>query len=146
MKTVEYKLGDQTWYLCLNGNALVTLYERFGTEKSLLQHIQGMERPAFEATCAYLAVLGTQGELVRRYQGYDHGKFPTEQMFRTLLAPLDVAQARTAIGEAVRLGFALEHPPEEDEPEEIDLGLEEIRKKGKTGFPGAGIFRRSPRC
>lgn len=146
MKTVDYKLGDQVWHLCLNGSALVTLYEKFGTEQALLEHIQGTDRQAFEATCTFLAVLGTQGELVRRWQGLDHGKIPSEQLFRTLLAPLDVAQARAAIGEAVRLGFTLEFPPEEENPEEVDLGLQEIRKKGGAGFPGAGIFKKLRRC
>lgn len=141
MKTVEYKLGDQCWYLCLNGSALISLYERFGTEKPLLQHVQGVDRKAFEAICAYLSILGTQGELVRRYEGYDHGKFPAEYKFRTILAPLDLARARAAITEAVKLGFELEHPPEE-ETGEIDLGLEAIRKKEGSGFPGAAIYKR----
>lgn len=126
MKTYPFEHNGQTFHLCLNGAALFDIYDKFGTKGFVTDHIKGNSRKSLENTCWVLAKLAEQGELVRRYQGHDHGTFPTEQMFRATLSPLKVVEARKAIGEAVALGFRRE---EEDEEEEIDLGLAELQKK-----------------
>lgn len=126
MKTFPYEHNGQTFHLCLNGAALFDIYDKFGTKGFVTDHIKGTSRKSFENTCWMLAKLAEQGELVRRYQGHEHGKFPTEQMFRATLSPLHVADARKAIGAAVALGFTREV---EDEEEEVDLGLVELQKK-----------------
>lgn len=125
MKTVEYKLNGQTYHLCLNGSALFDIYEKYGSKGFVTDHIKGGDKKSFSATCWILAKLAEQGELVRRHQGFDHGKFPTELMFRAMLGPLDVLDANHAIGLAVALGFRRET----GEDEEVDLGLVEIQKK-----------------
>lgn len=126
MRTVEFPFQGNVYYLCLNGAALFEIYEHFGTKGSVLDHIRGNGKKPFLAVCWMLSKLAEQGELVRRFQGYDHGTFPTEQMFRTMLAPLDVPRAKSAISEAYRLGFQQEEAPEK---KRVDLGLLELQKK-----------------
>ena len=126
MRTVEFPFQGNVYYLCLNGAALFEIYEHFGTKGSVLDHIGGNGKKPFLAVCWMLSKLAEQGELVRRFQGYDHGTFPTEQMFRTMLAPLDVPRAKSAISEAYRLGFQQEEAPEK---KRVDLGLLELQKK-----------------
>ena len=129
MKTHEFTIADQTWHLCLNGTALLNAYEKFGDKESLISHLEGTSKASFEATCCFLAELATQGELVRRYQGHNHGKIPTEQMFRVILAPLDIAPAKNAVRVALALGFRREV----DDGQPVDLGLLELEKKTVLG-------------
>lgn len=126
MKTIAYTQAGSTWHLCLNGAALFDIYDKFGTEQGILEHIEGVDRKSYDAVCWMLAKLAEQGEIVRRYQGLEHGKFPSEHYFRANLRPTDVLDAKQAIRDAVRLGFSRE---EADEDEVIDLGLMKLQKK-----------------
>lgn len=134
MKWLEFKAAGNTWYLCLNGAALIDAYEHFGEEKPLLDHIAGTGKKAYDATCWLLAKLAEQGELVRRYQGFDAGKFPSEMRFKTLLSPRDIPLAKTAIRQAVALGFRMSQEPEDG----VDLGLQELEAAEKKTKPGDG--------
>lgn len=126
MKTYEFKFNGQIYHLCMNGAALFDIYEKFGTKGFVTDHIKGGGKKSFGATCWMLAKLAEQGELVRRYQGFDKGPFITEQQLRVLLSPLDVPEAKRAIEAAVRLGFRRE---EDAAKKETDLGLIELQKK-----------------
>ena len=152
MKTFPFEHNGQTWHLCLNGAALFDIYEKFGDKGFVTDPIKGTGKESFEATCWMLSKLAEQGEMVRRYQGCDHGKFPTAQMFRATLSPLDVMEARKAICEAVALGFRREV---RDEDEEVDVGLLELQKKTAATLrepntsgrePSFWGWRRKKRC
>ena len=108
MRTVPVTLGGVTYHLLLNGAALFELYDRFGDTGSLTDHLQGAGREAFENTCFFLAKLAEQGELWRRYLGYDHGPLPVADQLRITLSPLDAAAAKQAVIEAVLAGFRME--------------------------------------
>lgn len=129
MRTVDFELNNQTWHLCMNGAALFDLYERFG-DGDLLSHITGGGKEAYENTCTFLEKLAEQGELVRRYQGYDTGPLPTRHMFRTMLSPKDFIRAKDAVAEAIVIAFGME---EKRGNGEVDLGLQEFEKKTETG-------------
>lgn len=126
MKPYDAKLCGQSLCLLLNAQALFDLYDRFGADKFLTDHIEGTDKASFEATCAILSKLAEQGELWRRWQGLDRRPVLTEGWFRAHLAPFDVADAKEAIVQAVRLGF--EREERADEPD-MDLGLMELQKK-----------------
>lgn len=128
MKTADFALNGQTYHLCLNGAALFDIYEKYGSKGFVTDHIKGNGKKSFEATCWILAKLAEQGELVRRYLGYDRGPVPSEVMLRTMLSPRDVPAAKVAIKDAVRLGFARD----EENHEPVDLGLLELEKKAKA--------------
>lgn len=125
MRTLTYTVAGKTWHLLLNAAAVFNAYDKFGSEGSLLDHLDGNDKETFEATCWFLNELATQGELLRRYQGHDPGKFPTEQMFRAVLGPFDVPAAKAAVRQAIAFGFFRE----EDRDKPIDLGLAELEKK-----------------
>lgn len=126
MRTVPVTLGGVTYHLLLNGAALFDLYDRFGDTGSLTDHLQGAGREAFENTCFFLAKLAEQGELWRRYLGYDHGPLPAAEQLRITLSPLDAAAAKQAVIEAVLAGFARE---EGEKPRMVDKGLQALQKK-----------------
>lgn len=127
MKTVEFSVEHMRWHLCMNGAALFDIYEKFGRKGQVLDHIQGNDKKAFDNTCWFLWKLGEQGELVRRWQGYTPAPMPTVGQVRAVLAPGDVLRAKTAIAEAVQLGFTMERPPEE--PDMVDVGLQRWREQ-----------------
>lgn len=129
MRIIPYQQGGQTWYLLLNGAALFDIYEKFGSKGFVLDHIKGNGKKSFGPTCWMLAKLAEQGELLRRYQGYDKGLIPSEERFRLCLSPLDVLQAKEAIALTVQEGFRRE---EEEEHREVDKGLLELEKKTGT--------------
>lgn len=126
MRTVPFPLGKQTFHLLLNGSALFDLYEKFGDKGGLSDHLEGWGRQTFENTCFFLAKLAEQGELLRRYQGYDPGPMPSEELFRVGLSPLDAARAKRAVIAALCAGFTQEEAPKKTA---VDLGLLELQKK-----------------
>ncbi len=133
MKLTPFKFNGVTYYLLLNGAALFDIYDQFGDKGSVLDHIKGNSRSAFEAICWYLEELATQGELLRRHMGNDRQTVPSVDLFTTLLSPLDVSRARAALYSAIASGFGREA----EQPREVDKGLLELEKKTGGGLPAA---------
>ena len=128
MKIHEIDLCGHRLYLLLNGHALFDIYDKFGPDGFLTDHIKGGSKKSFEATCYFLAKLCEQGELLRRWEGQTRGPVLSEQYFRVHLAPRDVYRAKDAIVTTIRIGFAREAEEEHD----VDLGLVELQKKTES--------------
>ena len=129
MRAVDIQIQGRTLHLFLNGTALFDYYDAFGSDQEIVDRITGDSKASFRATCWVLWKLSEQGELARRLQGYDKEPYYSAQQLAVVLEPLDVTRARQAIGQAVRLGFAMEHAPKRDY---VDLGLVELQKKTET--------------
>lgn len=144
MKTVKLNLYGETYHLRLTSAALYDIYEKFGREASVFEHITGIDKAAFEAVCWYLAKLSEQGELTRRWQGMEPGKVPTEEQLRIQMTPADMPGAQIALLRALNLGFGREIPDEEP----VDIGLAEFTKKAtpEAAGPGRGSCRWLRRC
>ena len=93
MKLHEVDLCGQHLYLCLNGQALFDIYDKFGTKGFITDPLKDSGKKSFEAVCYYLFTLSEQGELYRRWQGQMHGPVLTEQFFGGNLAPHEVSSA-----------------------------------------------------
>lgn len=132
MRTAPFSFNGQTYHLLFNGAALFDIYDEFGTEGSVTDHILGKDRKALEALCWYLEELAWQGELLRRYEGRDPQKVPAAADFLVGLGPMDVLRAQDAVRQAVCAGFLRE----EEEKKEVDKGLLELEKKTAGGSPG----------
>ena len=103
MNTVDFIWNGQTLHLLLNGAALFDIFDRYGSDAEILELIAGSGRKDLEATCWILAKLAEQGELARRYLGYDREKPPQAGRLIALMAPMEIPRARVAITQAVRL-------------------------------------------
>lgn len=130
MKLTPFEFNGATYYLLLNGAAMFDIYDQFGQDRSIIDHIKGNDRASFEAICWYLEELSTQGELFRRKQGFDKGPILSTDVLMLELSPMAVMAARAAIKTAVYRGFTRE---EAELPKEIDKGLLELEKKTGTG-------------
>lgn len=140
MRTAPFSFNGQTYHLLFNGAALFDIYDEFGTEGSVTDHILGKDRKALEALCWYLEELAWQGELLRRYEGRDPQKVPAAADFLVGLGPMDVLRAQDAVRQAVCAGFLRE----EEEKKEVDKGLLELEKKRQAAHPGPVSERRRP--
>lgn len=129
MKTHEVELCGQRVALLLNGQALFDIYEKFGTDEFITEHIKGQSKASFENACWMLAKLAEQGELWRRWQGMDKRAFVSEHFFRVNLSPRETIAAKDAIRTAIYLGFAREETEGEGD---VDIYAEELKKKQET--------------
>ena len=98
--------------------------------QELIEAVSANSREGFQAACQAASVLAEQGELWRRYLGYDHGPLPVADQLRITLSPLDAAAAKQAVIEAVLAGFARE---EGEKPRMVDKGLQALQKKTAAG-------------
>jgi len=128
MKTIEYELNGKTFHLAMNGCALFDVYDKYGTDKNVLELIEGTDKKTFERLCWLLYKFAEQGELVRRYQGFDRGPVATEEFFKVNLKALDVALAKLKLKDVIIEGFKREEV--DDKP--VDLLLLEAQKKKET--------------
>lgn len=125
MKITEITLAGQTYYLYFNGVAMFALQDIYG-DNNVLELLSSTDAKGFDALCKVTAILAEQGELMRRYQGHDKGKMPTENDIRTLVMPIDIIKLKYAAMEAMLAGYGREI---KNEDEEIDVGLLELQKK-----------------
>lgn len=135
---VSFHLHGRKYPLLLNGNALFGAYERF--DGAILEPMDRPGRQGYEATCWILHQLMEQGELYNRYMGGDHQNVPGYDELMVYLTPVDYLRARAAVERAIALGFGREAPS--PEPEERDMGLEELEKKTVKGTGWQRICRR----
>lgn len=138
MKTVEFELAGVTYHLCLNGAALFDCYDHFGAEGDLLDHIKGASGESFRATCWMLSKLAERGEEMRRWEGKDPGHFISPKKAEAIMSHQDVLRAQRAIFDAYSLAFSR---TEEDDGEEVDLGLLELQKKTEMAHPMSAISK-----
>ena len=138
MRIVEYEFRGQKYSLCLNAAALYDIYEKFGTEKDILEIVSGTGAEGFSALCWVLAKLNEQGVAVKRYLERSAEKPLSEVEWKILLSPHDAVLAKEKIAEAVIRAFTRNIPDDE----EIDLGLLELEKKTEKPAKERGFLMR----
>lgn len=124
MKYTEFSLNGQTLFLLYNGEAMFSLMDTVGENQ--VEEISKEGRDGFSALCSTLHILAVQGELARRYEGYEKGEIVTREKIAALLSPNDIYAAKSAVMNAMIKGFNCEY---KDEDEVIDEVLQEIEKK-----------------
>lgn len=123
MKKKKFEFKDKTYYLLYNGNAMFKLNEIKG-EKDLMQSLAN----DFDFICKAAEVLSEQGELMRRYEGFDNGEILKADELELLISPLEIAELRNVICNAILSGIGREI----NEEEEVDLSLAKAQKKTKV--------------
>lgn len=115
---IEITFKNETYFLLYNGAAMFELKDI----KNIYKAVTG----DFEAFCRIVATLSRQGELLRRYEGYDTGKVLDEKTLRITALPYEVLELQQAATKAVLSGLKREV---EEEKKERDLSLEKFKKK-----------------
>lgn len=100
--------------------------EKFGSVNTLFDLMQQNTRDGFEATKWLVLRMANDGELCRRAEGYDAAPMLTNDDISARIRPVDFADLVAAATDAVRLGYQREN---QDEDQEVDIGLEELNAK-----------------
>ena len=103
MQTVKFEFNERPYCLCFNGAALFAVQEKYGDGFNAGAILAGTGTDGFSSLCWLLAELAEQGELVRRYLGYDPQDIPTPEYFEASLGPLDTLRAKKAVLDALAL-------------------------------------------
>lgn len=129
MKFTKWTFDGKDYYLSYNVMAVHQIYD-LGIE-DLSAAISDRGAKSFEQVCRAAEIMIQQGELVRRYLGYDPGNvISAETLMLTLGLNHDFSLRRTMM-ESVLDGLR----SETDERQEVDLGLLELQKKTGNEAP-----------
>lgn len=110
-----------------NGEAMFTIRDAYGSADELVNKMLPDTREGFMLTCESAALLFEQGELSRRYAGYEPQVIITAEALQRILQPAEIANLKLAIPRAIGLGYGREIEP--DKGDEIKLDLIELDKK-----------------
>jgi hypothetical protein len=126
MKCVKVTISGLELHLLFNGAAMFEIEEQFGSASELLNIIKEDTKEAFAALCDAVFILAEQGELARRYAGYEAGEIPTKEKLGRVAMPNDILDFKIAVPQAITLGYGREIEPENGE---VDLVLAELNQK-----------------
>ena len=104
--------------------------EKFGSAQDALTELMKDDSAGFEAMRFLAVLLANDAELCRRAEGYDQMPMLEEKEISTRMTPAEYVGLKDAISKAIGLGY---HREIEDENEEVDLGLLELRKNPEAG-------------
>lgn len=138
MRLTNFEFNGTNYSLCLNAAALFDAYDKFGTDRDLLEVVSSNTAESFGDLCWVLAKLNEQGVAVKRYLERSAEKPLTELEWKILLSPQDAIEAKEKVAEAIIRAFARNIPDDE----EIDLGLLELEKSKKKRAPVSALLAR----
>ena len=118
MDMVKVEFSGEEYYLLYNGAAMFALQDVDLIFTAISKDI--------DVFCRVVSVLSEQGELLRRYQGHDHGGIINAEEFKFMSTPAEMMNMRVAVLNALLSGMEREIEPEKAER---DLSLEKFKKK-----------------
>jgi hypothetical protein len=129
MKAIEITLAGQKYYLAFTGEARYALNDLCG-DQTILELSRPDTREALDYLCKAVSILIEQGELARRYMGYDKGAFLDSETIKAIVTPSDIQTLKVDLAKAIVLGYGREV---ESDEKEVDLVLQELEKKTTKG-------------
>ena len=130
MQGKELTIGGRKLYLYCNAAACFDIYDIFGYDKNFVELMTEEGKTGYLNTICIASILAEQGELCRRWEGYDPSPIPSSDDLTALIGPKDFVQLRQAAAEAILLAFS---PSVEDKtkPRYSDKGLAELEAQEK---------------
>lgn len=123
MRFSTCQLQDETLFLRFNIEAMFEIQDKFG---SLPKAFEVLNKSDLRGTYKLAEILCTQGELSRRYLGFDKGHIWTESELIATTQLKDVPALKNAIVAALSDGIE-----ESEESQRVDKGLLELNKTKK---------------
>lgn len=127
-KCVKYRFCSRELWLMYNGAAMFDLYDLYPNLKELFDAIMVNTRESIDKLLDVFLILAENGEVARKYIGYNTDELPDKAELYALSAADDLVRMRNAVTSAISVGLGQEL---KDEAEEVDLGLEELEAKKK---------------
>lgn len=130
-----YKHGLNEYWLVYTADAYFEIAEKYGAD--FTEKIRPGSREAYNIAVGCFCILAREGELCRRYMGYDERPIVTEEDVRRTHLPDGVAPLKDAVWKAVLAGLRVEVEEEKKkkpgEKKPVDVGLLEFEKKTMPG-------------
>lgn len=129
-----YRHGGKEYWLVYTADAYFELNERYGTD--FFGKIRPVGREAYDIAVGCLCVLAREGELCRRYMGYDPLPMLDEETIRRTVLADGVVQLKNTVMDAILAGLHIEVEEKQEnggKKEPVDIGLLEFEKKTKLG-------------
>lgn len=124
-----YKHGGKEYWLVYTADAYFEIKERYGTDP--FERLRADDRSGWDCAIGCLLILAREGELCRRYMGYEPLPMLDEETLRRTVLPDGVVNVKNAVAEAIFAGMRIENALKDDSP--VDVGLLEFEKKTKVG-------------
>lgn len=104
--------------------------EKFGSAEGALNELMKDDNEGFEVMRFLAVLMANDAELCRRAEGYDPIPMLTVDDVTTRMTPGEYVGLKNAISKAIGLGYRREN---EEENDEVDLGLLELKKNSEAG-------------
>ena len=124
-----YKHGGKEYWLVYTADAYFEIKERYGTDP--FERLRADDRSGWDCAIGCLLILAREGELCRRYMGYDPLPMLDEETIRRTVLPDGVINIKDAVVKAIFAGMRIANGKKEEGP--VDVGLAEFEKKTIPG-------------
>lgn len=126
-RMIETTIAGVKRHLCYSVSVMFDMADKYGNIQKALEIIQDDGRESFDAVQWFAIQMANEGELCRREAGFDHLPMVTEKDLSRHMLPIEFADLREAVVDAISAGYRREIDAPENE--EKDLGLEELNAK-----------------
>ena len=124
-----YKHGGKEYWLVYTADAYFEIKELYGTEP--FERLRADDRSGYDCAVGCLLILAREGELCRRYMGYEPLPMLDEETIRRTVLPDGVVNVKNAVAEAIFAGMRIANAKQDNQP--VDIGLLEFEKKTIPG-------------
>jgi hypothetical protein len=124
-----YKHGGKEYWLVYTADAYFEIKEQYGTEP--FDRLRADDRSGWDCAVGCLLILAREGELCRRYMGYEPLPMLDEETIRRTVLPDGVVNVKNAVAEAIFAGMRIANAKKDNQP--VDIGLLEFEKKTIPG-------------
>ena len=118
-------IGGREYLLVYTADAYFDIGSTYGAD--FFDKIRAADRQAFDIAVGCVVILAREGELCRRYDGYEPEEFLTEDEVRRNMLPVDITRLKEAVIDAVFAGMKISNGKKKSGP--VDVGLAEYEKK-----------------
>lgn len=125
MKGYKYTFDGSDYTLCYTGDAMFDINKIIGDEDTT-ESLIPETKEGFYRLCKAAAIMSEQGELARRYLGYEPSEMMDEEQIRLLLPPTERVKLYNAVMAAIVLGCDREI---KEKNKEVNLTRQKMLKK-----------------
>lgn len=124
-----YKHGGKEYWLVYTADAYFEIKEQYGTEP--FDRLRADDRSGWDCAVGCLLILAREGELCRRYMGYEPLPMLDEETIRRTVLSDGIVNVKNAVAEAILAGMRIANAKKDNKP--VDIGLLEFEKKTIPG-------------
>lgn len=122
---ISIKLGGVEHWMVYNAEAHYRINEQYGDD--FIKAFAGNGREGWEITLGVAAIMLEQGELCRRFLGYDAAILISAEELRAVISLSDIPTFKERVYRAIMAGLRREVKDPADKS--VDEGLAELEKK-----------------